>query len=284
MAIRKARTPVDRGLNLADYVGEGFLFLGAGVTVLLQLAEPGVGHGVADHSTVLSRPLDRLRTTMTYIYVVTLGTDEERRAVVKMVNQAHVPVKSGPGSPVPYNGFDPDLQLWVAATLYQNGQDLYERFLGPMDDATAERLYQQSAVYGTALQVKPEMWPATRAEFNEYWQRKLDELTIDDHVRAFCHKLFRGGDSPLLIRLGMPLNRWITRGLLPPRVREELHWTWSPRDQKMFDALMTVLPPVYRLLPRTIRWLPSRYYLWAMRRRLRTGRRLIDERDRAEAA
>ncbi|MBS9535823.1 DUF2236 domain-containing protein [Mycobacterium sp. M1] len=276
--------PVDRGLNLEDYVGEGFLFLGAGVTVLLQLAEPGVGHGVVDHSTVLSRPLDRLRTTMTYVYAVTLGSDEECRALAKMVNQAHVPVKSQPGAPVAYNGFDPDLQLWVAATLYQNGLDLYQRFLGPMDDATAERIYQQSAIYGTALQVTPEMWPATRAEFDRYWDRKLDELTIDDKVRAFCHELFRGGDSPLLIRLGMPLNRWITRGMLPPRVREELHWTWSPLDQRLFDLLMTVLPPVYRLLPKTIRWLPSTYYLWAMRRRLRSGRRLIDERDRAGVA
>lgn len=284
MAIRKTREPVDRGLNLADYVGEGFLFLGAGVTVLLQLAEPGVGHGVANHSTVLNRPLDRLRTTMTYIYCVTLGTDEERRALVKLVNQAHVPVKSGPDSPVRYNGFDPDLQLWVAATLYKNGQDLYERFLGPMDDATAERLYLQAAIYGTALQVKPEMWPPTRADFEQYWQAKLDELTIDDHVRAFAHELFRGGDSPLLIRLAMPFNRWLTRGLLPTRIREELHWEWSPRDQRLFDALMTALPPVYRLVPRPVRWLPSRYYLWEMRRRLSSGRRLIDERERVAVA
>ncbi|KLO25513.1 hypothetical protein ABW16_22745 [Mycolicibacter heraklionensis] len=284
MAIRKSRPPIDRGLNLADYVGEGFLYLGAGVTVLLQLAEPGVGHGVANHSTVLNRPLDRLRTTMTYIYCVTLGTDDERRALVKMVNQAHVPVKSGPDSPVSYNGFDPDLQLWVAATLYKNGQDLYERFLGPMDDATAERLYQQSAIYGTALQVKPEMWPPTRADFERYWQGKLDELTIDDHVRAFAHDLFSGREAPLPIRLAMPLNRWITRGLLPTRLREELHWEWSPRDQRLFDALLTVLPPVYRLVPRTIRWLPARYYLAEMRRRLSSGRRLIDEREPAGVA
>ena len=47
---------------------------------------------------------------------------------------------------------------------------------------------------------------------------------------------------------------------------------------------MTVLPPVYRLVPKTIRWLPSRYYLWAMRRRLSSGRRLIDERDTVDVA
>lgn len=272
-------------LNLVDYVGESFLFLGAGATVLLQLAEPGVGHGVVEHSTVLKRPLDRLRTTMTYVYAVTLGSDEERRALVKMVNQAHVPVKSGPDSPVPYNGFDPDLQLWVAATLYKNGTEMYRLFYGEQDDDAADRIYRQSAIYGTALQMKPELWPETRAEFEQYWERKLDELSIDDEVRAFCHELFRGGDSPLLIRLAMPLNRWVTRGLLPPQVRDELRWSWSPLDQRLFDTLMAVLPPVYRLVPKPVRWLPCHAYLWAMRRRLKSGRRLIDDdRDQVGAA
>lgn len=272
------------GLNLADFVGEAFLFLGAGATVLLQMAEPGVGHGVSNHSTVLSRPLDRLRTTMTYVYAVTLGSDEERRAIIRLTNKAHVPVRSKPDGPVPYNGFDPDLQLWVAATLYKNGHDLYERFFGPLDDATADRIYQQSAIYGTALQVAPEMWPATRAEFDQYWQRKLDELTIDDQVREFINKLLRGGDAPLVIRLGMPLNRFVTRGLLPARIREQLYLSWSPLEQRLFDAMMTALPPVYRLIPRPVRWLPSRYYLWDMRRRLKSGRGLIDHRGRAGAA
>lgn len=269
-------------LDLADFIGEMFLFLGAGATVLLQMAEPGVGHGVSDHSTVLSRPLDRLRTTMTYVYAVTLGTDEERRAIVRLTNKAHVPVQSD--GPVPYNGFDPELQLWVAATLYKNGQNLYERFYGKMDDATADRIYQQSAVYGTALQVKPEMWPATRAEFDAYWERKLEELSVDDQVRTFIHKLLRGGDSPLIIRLGMPLNRFVTTGLLPQRLREQLYLSWTPRDQRLFDAFMTVVPPVYRLVPRPLRWLPARYYLWDMRRRLNSGRGLIDHRARVDAA
>jgi uncharacterized protein (DUF2236 family) len=272
------------GMNLTDFVGETFLFLGAGATVLLQMAEPGVGHGVSDHSTVLSRPLDRLRTTMTYVYAVTLGSEEERRAIVRVTNKAHVPIHSQPDGPVAYNGFDPELQLWVAATLYKNGHDLYERFFGPMDAVTADRIYQQSAVYGTALQVKPEMWPATRAEFDAYWQRKIDELTADDQVRGFVHKLLRGGDSPLVIRLGMPLNRFVTTGLLPPRIREQLQLSWSPIDQRLFDALMTVMPPIYRLVPRSLRWLPARYYLWDMRRRLSSGRGLIDRRDRVDAA
>ncbi|WP_277830016.1 oxygenase MpaB family protein [Speluncibacter jeojiensis] len=270
---------VDIGsVDIGDFIGESFLFLGAGSTVLLQLAFPGVGHGVADHSSTLHRPMDRLRTTMTYVYAVTLGTPDERRAIVRMVNKAHVPVHSEPdgsGTTVPYNAFDPQLQLWVAATLYKNGATLYERFFGPLDDASAERLYQQSAVYGTALQVKPDQWPATREEFEAYWQHTLDTLEVDDKVRRYVHALLHGGDSPWIVRLGLPLNRFVTTGLLPQRVRDELELPWGPRDQRRFDRLMTTLPKAYRLVPRRVRWLPSSYYLWDMRRRLRGGRHLI---------
>ncbi|HTM85411.1 MAG TPA: oxygenase MpaB family protein [Mycobacterium sp.] len=262
-----APTLVPDGVGLADFVGEFFVLLGAGATVLLQMAEPGVGHGVADHSLALRLPLNRLRTTMSYVYAVTMGTPEEKRAIVKLVNKAHVPVRSET-----YNAFDPELQLWVAATLYKNGVDLYERFFGAMDERTADRIYQQSAVYGTALQVKPEMWPATRAEFDEYWAHKLDTLQADDQVRDFVYGLMHGGEAPWFIQIGMPLNRFFTAGLLPERLRGELGLSWSPTRQRAFEVFMTVVPPVYRLVPGPIRRLPSTYYLWDMRKRLRSGR------------
>ncbi len=263
-----ARTPnEEHEFGLDDYVGEAFLLLGAGQSVLMQMSEPGVGHGVVDHSTALIRPLNRLRATMAYVYAVTLGTEEERREIVRIVNKAHVPVRSET-----YNAFDPELQLWVAATLYMNGVTLYERFYGKLADADADRVYRQSAVYGTALQVKPEMWPPTRAEFEQYWQHKVATLQADDEVRDFVYHLLRGGSSPWWVKAMMPLNRFVTTGLLPEHLREQLGLPWNAFAQRCFDLFMTVVPPVYRLLPGPIRRLPSTYYLWDMRRRLRSGR------------
>ena len=230
----------------------------------------GVGYGVAEHSTTLVRPIDRLRTTMTYVYAVTLGTPEEKRAVVRLVNRAHVPVRSDR-----YNAFDPDLQLWVAATLYRNGSDMFVRFFGDLSEADKERLYRQSAVYGTALQVKESMWPADRAAFGEYWDRMIETVEIDDQVRAFVRKLLSGGDAPPVIRLLMPMQRFFTIGLLPPRLREEFRLPWSPRDQRRFDRVMQVLPGVYRRIPRQVRQLPATYYLRDMRRRLAAHKHLI---------
>lgn len=257
-------------VDLADFVGEAMLLLGAGSTVLLQLALPGVGHGVADHSTTLVRPLDRLRTTMTYVYAVTLGTPAERREIVRMVNKAHVPVRAEG-----YNAFDPELQLWVAATLYRNGATMYERFFGELTEADAERIYRQSAVYGTALQVKGDMWPATRAEFDAYWDEIIATVEVDEKVRAFTRKLLSGGDSPLPVRVFMPLQRFMTIGLLPPRMRHEFALPWSPRDQRRFDLFWKVFPPLYRKVPRRVRQLSATFYLRDMRGRMTAHRRVI---------
>ncbi|MGN5238013.1 oxygenase MpaB family protein [Rhodococcus sp. SJ-3] len=265
------RAPVERGsVDLADFVGESMLLLGAGSTVLLQLADRGTGHGVADHSTTLQRPLDRLRTTMTYVYAVTLGTPEERKQIVRMVNKAHVPVRSET-----YNAFDPELQLWVAATLYRNGVQMYERMFHKLSDADLEWIYQQSAVYGTALQVKEDMWPATRAEFDAYWDNMIATMDVDEKVRAFTRGLLGGGDSPLPVKLLMPLQRFMTIGLLPQRMRDEFSLPWSPRDQRRFDLFWKVVPPVYRRVPRPIRQLSATYYLRDMRRRFASGRRIV---------
>lgn len=262
--------PASAHVDLADFVGESMLLLGAGATVLLQLALPGVGHGVADHSTTLQRPLDRLRTTMTYVYAVTLGTPEEKQTVVRLVNRAHVPVRSDR-----YNAFDPELQLWVAATLYRNGFDMYTRFFGELSEADAERLYRQSAIYGTALQVREDMWPPSRAEFDAYWDRTIARAEVDEQVRAYVRGLLTGGRAPLPVRITMPLQRFFTIGLLPPRIRDQFALPWSPRDQRRFDRLMRVLPIVYRRVPRPIRQITATYYLWDMRRRLAAHRHLI---------
>ena len=56
--------------KLADIGAEGVLLAGAGRAILLQIANPAVGHGVAEHSNFVARPFDRFRATLTYVYAV----------------------------------------------------------------------------------------------------------------------------------------------------------------------------------------------------------------------
>ena len=107
--------------------------------VIMQLARPGVGYGVKESRVESGRvdrhPIKRARTTFTYLAVATQGTDEQKAAFRRAVNRAHAQVYSTDESPVEYNAFDQDLQLWVAACLYKGVVDVYRLFVGEMDDA-----------------------------------------------------------------------------------------------------------------------------------------------------
>jgi uncharacterized protein (DUF2236 family) len=258
----------DAQFGIADFVGEQMVLLGAGSTVMYQLAMKGVGLGVAEHSTTLRRPVDRLRTTLTYIYVMTWGTQAEQQAVARMVNKMHAPVRS-PGR---YSAFDPELQLWVAATLAKNGEWIYEKVFGPMDAATKERCYRESWVYGTALQVTPEMWPPTRADFERYWEESLARCEPDPAVQDYVKQLLtpRG-----VLGAFMPLQSLMTRGNLDPHTREMMALPWSERDQRRYDVFWKLFVPVYRLVPRPLRQVQARLTFWDMRRRMKQGKRVI---------
>jgi uncharacterized protein (DUF2236 family) len=257
-------------ITLPDLLREFGLMLGSGSAVMYQLAVWGVGKGVAEHSTTMQRPVDRLRTTLTYVYVMGLGTEEERAQVARMVNRAHVPVR-GDG----YSAFDPDLQLWVAATLAEVGRDMYERIFGPLDEVTLERLYRDGWVYGTALQVKPEMWPPTRAEFDRYWERMQGEFRSDPQIRRYAAALLSTRDAKWFVKPLSPLISLVTRGNLSPAAREALALPWSARDQRRYDRFWRLVRVVYPRIPRWVRGLPARLAMVEVRWRMRTGRRVI---------
>lgn len=271
MSPSPAPDPARGAFGLSDLVAEPVLLLGAGSTVMYQLAMKGVGLGVAEHTTTLARPVDRLRTTLTYVFVMVLGTEEEKRAIARMVNLRHAPVRSEGR----YSAFDPDLQLWVAATLARNGEVLHEKVFGPMDDATRERVYRDAWIFGTALQVTPGMWPQTRAEFETFWEESLLRLEPDPAVQCLARELLsREGAHPLM-SLAIPLQSLMTRGNLDPRTRSVLALPWSRRDQRLYDAFWKVFIPVYRLVPLPVRQLYAHLLLRDMRSRLRRGSRVI---------
>jgi uncharacterized protein (DUF2236 family) len=262
----------------------GVALLAGPANVIMQLARPGVGYGVLESRVESGRvdlhPIKRARTTFTYLAVATQGSDAQKAAFRRAVNRAHAQVYSTPDSPVEYNAFDPDLQLWVGACLYKGAVDVYRMFVGEMDDETAERHYREGMGLGTTLQVPPDMWPADRSAFDRYWQESLDKVHIDDTVRDYLYPIaaarVRG------VKLPGPLQRWseglsvlITTGFLPQRFRDEMLLPWSARHQRRFDRLMSVLRVVNHVMPRFIRQFPFNVLLKDLDRRIRTGRPLV---------
>lgn len=260
-------------------VGAGLM--AGGANVIMQLGRPGVGYGVleskVDSGNLFIHPWKRARTTLTYLSVATMATEAEKKAYRKAVNRSHAQVRSSESSPVKYNAFDPELQLWVAACLYKGYEDSYEALTGrPIPRERREAVYAESAPLGTTLQVRPEMWPGTRAEFEEYWTKGLDEVHIDEPVRRLLLDIAELRFLPAVLRIPFArLNKFVTTGFLPGTFREQMGLSWTPRDQRRFDRITTAIGTIALRLPKPLRQFPYNFCLWDFRRRLRTGRPLV---------
>jgi uncharacterized protein (DUF2236 family) len=280
---RSSRPRRGRSLGIDEGL-MGVALLAGPANVIMQLARPGVGYGVLESRVESGRvdlhPIKRARTTFTYLAVATAGSDAQKEAFRAAVNRAHAQVYSTPESPVSYNAFDVDLQLWVGACLYKGGVDIYRTFIGELDGEEADRHYREGMALATTLQVPPEMWPADRAAFDRYWQESLAEVHIDDAVREYLYPIaagrIRGVTLPRpLQRASDGISLLITTGFLPQRFRDEMRLPWDAAKQRRFDRLMAVLRAVNRMLPRFVRQFPFNVLLADVDRRIRTGRPLV---------
>src|SRR5437899_4707072 len=147
---------------------ENVLLLGGGRALLMQLAHPKVAAGVDDHSDFRTRPIRRLRRTVLMTMAIVFGERETALAAARSVNQAHGRVRGED-----YRALDPDLLLWVHATLVDSALVTYEKFVQPLSDSEREDFYQESKVLGELLGIPRERFPAMLGDFDHYVHRML---------------------------------------------------------------------------------------------------------------
>lgn len=262
------------------YTFDPMMMQGATANVIMQLALKPVGYGViygkVDSGNVFKHPMKRLRTTLSYLAVATLGTEQEINAYREAVNEVHKYVKSQPGAEVKFNAFNKDLQLWVAACLYMGFKLGYEAMHGEIDEDIADYIYDEAAKLGTSLQVTQDQWPADRAAFDDYWEQGLAKCEIDDVTREYLWSLTNLKQLPAWARWPfVPSSRFFTIGFLPQVLRDQLHAEWTDKQQKRFERFFRVCGRLSRFSPRFVREYPFNLYIWDVRRRIKKGKPLL---------
>jgi uncharacterized protein (DUF2236 family) len=255
-------------------------FAAGAANVIMQLSWPEVGYGVAeskvDSGNLLKHPWKRARTTFQYLAVAIMGRPDDRAAFREAVNSSHRHVKSAANSPVRYNAFDRELQMWVAACLFVGLEDTYQLLRGKMTAEQAEQFYRSAWTLGTTLQVTEDQWPPTRADFDAYWIDACRRVAIDDKVRAYLQVLLNlRMINPVLALPFRPLLKFLTVGFLAPVFRDAIGVQWSGFKQRQFERLFLLVALVNRFLPVFIRQGGSYVLLADVRRRVRDHRALV---------
>src|SRR5436305_3812749 len=147
---------------------ENVLLLGGGRALLMQLAHPAIAAGVDEHSDFRARPIRRLQRTVRMTMAIVFGDGETARAAAQAVNRVHGRVR-GEG----YHALDPDLLLWVHATLVDSALVTYETFVQRLAPREREDFYQESKALGELLRIPPADFPPRLADFKAYISRMV---------------------------------------------------------------------------------------------------------------
>ncbi|HEX6471929.1 MAG TPA: oxygenase MpaB family protein [Streptosporangiaceae bacterium] len=242
---------------------EGLLVASGGTASLLQTAHPKIAQGVYDHSHIAADPLGRLRRTLQWGYAVTFGSRAEAERVSAIVARVHAEV-TGPG----YRATDPELQVWVQATLFAVAVDVYQAvFRRTLTAGELETYYRQSKIFATILGCPEDLLPASYADFRGYYAEMLAELRVSAQARAIADQVLH--PRVPLGRLNEPALaalRLLTAGLMPEPIRAQYGWPWDAARARRYRLLMSALAAVYPRLPRRIRTLPRDYCLATLRR------------------
>lgn len=258
--MRPEQALVARAVN-----GERVVLLGWPCAILMQLAHPLIAAGVQDHSTFrvdALAPVRRLHATVRAMLGLTFGTASEQDEVLQHIRGIHVRVHGrirqtvGPWpAGTPYSAEDPDLVLWVHATMLHTTMLVYERTVRPLTVAERDAYCRESAPIAVGLGAAADRVPLSHDRLAALVEQQLSlTLAVGPDARTVADALLHS----LTIRMtgpGGPMLRRLTTLWLPPALRDGYALPWTDRDERRALRVEGALRRLRRLTPRPLaRW------------------------------
>jgi uncharacterized protein (DUF2236 family) len=240
--------------------------LGGGRALLLQVAHPLVAAGVAEHSGYREDPWKRLAGTMNAVWAVVFGTKAQADRAAARVRAMHGKVNGTLATrmgPFPagtrYSAVDPELLLWVHATLVDSALLVYSQWVGRLRESDEADYYEDAKTLARLFGTPPEVIPPTLGDFRMYMDQMLagDQLCVTDAARQIARTVL---DPPLprALRPAAGLVNLVTASLMPPRLRREYEIAWDPvRAAVLTGSREWVRRIAMPLLPGRLRRVPE---------------------------
>jgi uncharacterized protein (DUF2236 family) len=220
---------------------EPAVLFGGGCALLLEVAHPLVAAGVAEHSDFRRDPFGRLQRTLAAITALALEPRAAALAAAHGVRLAHERVQGRLGEAVgpfaagtPYHGRDPDLVLWVWATLVDTALAVYRDFVGALDPPALAEYHRDQRALALLLGAPADRTPGDPVSFRRWFDGMIagDTLTVGATAREIARAVL---ETPGVDRGPVPL---ITAALLPARLRREFGLELNDERQRRYRDLV----------------------------------------------
>ncbi|MEO5919436.1 MAG: oxygenase MpaB family protein [Candidatus Limnocylindrales bacterium] len=262
---------------------EAFLLLGAGPRALLmQVAHPAIAAGVDRHSNFRDDPWRRLSGTLRSYLRIVYGTTGVARAEIRRLNSLHRGIRGHLPDGRSYDARDPDLALWVHATLVDSAIATGSAWLEPLDHAARARAYAESVPVGRAFGIPEGKLPANVDAFDAYVAGMISDrgpVAVGPLARELADAVLHPPLSPAIRTMTGPLAGvvpsglldavvragggvpsaaigwlfWPAIGLLPEPVRDGYGFRWGTRERVVSSWLVSAWRAWAAVLPRGFR-------------------------------
>jgi uncharacterized protein (DUF2236 family) len=215
---------------------EQVLMLGGGCSLLLQATHPLALAGFLEHSNYSEDPWGRLWRTSEAVGTAIYGTREDAERIGRLVRAMHHRVRGvtqkriGPlPAGTPYEATDPDLLLWVHATLVESTLLTYRTYVRELTRDEQESYWQDMKPVGELFGIPPEAFPETYGDFEAYlrWMLDSDLICVTEEAREIARATVLGPPLPAFLRPAWPAVNFLTAALLPKPIREGYGFRWT---------------------------------------------------------
>jgi uncharacterized protein (DUF2236 family) len=244
-------------------VRENCILLNGAAAAVLQIAHPRVGLGVRDHSNFRERPIDRLTRTLDAVHAIVFGTRADAEKVASRLRRRHALVRGDakandvPGDAT-YRADEPELLMWVLATLVMSATLGYERVFGALCHDEHQRFYNDMRRFGAYFDLPEHYGPQTWDDFVQYYESILNDPQLGSHpISQEVAWAIAAPKRPwYVVPLGLPLQILLSE-TLPSPVRERLGFRSTRFSRFAMRSVSGILRVVVPLLPGVVRFRPE---------------------------
>lgn len=248
-------------------------FAAAGSALMLQVAHPTVGAGVAEFSNYRADLWGRLWRTLDFTTVLIYGEPEAAAQMGARIRNFHKVIKGTKPDGTPYHALEPEAYAWVHATLAEGIIRAHERFGRPFSRAEQEQLWAEWRPLGRFLGIRWRDMPEDYADYRAWADEIIAERLERTAAAAELHDVLTASPPPPSDRIGprtwgivsRPMMRFAglaTSGLMPKELRKRLDLELSRTQQVELRALGALARSVTPIMPSYLKNVAPGYLKW----------------------